>query len=56
MLGKLMHCGCRGKVKQQGAEFQDREYGKGMRVFNAVEKEGKMKGWRCTVCGAVKGE
>ena len=28
-------------------EYQDARYGKGMRVHNKVEKNGK---WRCTVC------
>jgi hypothetical protein len=32
-------------------EYQDELYGKGMRVFNAKVAEGKVKGWRCTVCG-----
>lgn len=34
-------------------EFQDKEYGKGMRVHNSMSSD---KGdWRCTVCGKVKG-
>ena len=33
-------------------EFQDKTYGKGMRVFNTCNKEGKELGRsRCSVCG-----
>lgn len=31
-------------------EFQDVEYGKGMRVHNSNEKSE----WKCTVCGSTK--
>lgn len=30
--------------------WQDERYGRGMRVHNMAEKEGKHTGWRCTVC------
>ena len=32
-------------------EFQDKQYGKNMRVFNPTGKDGK-SGYRCSVCGA----
>jgi len=32
--------------------FQDKKYGKGMRVHNKYIKEGG--GYRCTVCGSQK--
>jgi len=33
--------------------FQDKKYGKGMRVMNPTTKgQGNQKGWRCTVCKA----
>ena len=32
-------------------EYQDKRYGKGMRLHNETVKD---KGWRCTVCGNVK--
>ena len=36
--------------------FQDRRYGKGMRVHNRTnQKEATaQQGWRCTICGEVK--
>ena len=35
-------------------DFQDRTYGKKMRVHNlAVKGNGGSKGYRCTVCGTV---
>lgn len=37
-------------------EFQDKKYGFRKRVHNQCKKEGKIKGWRCTVCGNIKGE
>ena len=40
---KIMQCSCQ-------SEFQDATYGKGMRVFNEIGKDGK-GGYRCTVCG-----
>jgi hypothetical protein len=38
-------------------EYQDKKYGKGMRVANALQtsKQGAKK-YRCTVCGAELGE
>ena len=38
---KVMKCYCESK-------FQDKEYGKGNRVYNEVAKDGN---YRCTVCG-----
>ena len=38
---KIMRCTCK-------HEFQDKEYGKGMRVFNPMKISGR---YRCTVCG-----
>lgn len=32
-------------------DFQDKQYGKGMRVHNFTEKSEK---WRCTVCKSEK--
>lgn len=40
---KVMQCSC-------VSEFQDKEYGKNMRLFNAIGKD-QNDGWRCTVCG-----
>ena len=40
---KIMQCSCQ-------SDFQDREYGKGMRVFNEIGKD-QRGGYRCTVCG-----
>lgn len=36
------------------SEFQDKEHGKGMRIHNRRIKDGKPKGWTCTVCGEKK--
>lgn len=41
---KIVRCSCK-------HEFQDREYGNGMRVCNGKNKGNKPDGWRCTVCG-----
>jgi len=35
-------------------EYQDKKYGKGMRVHNKAPKVDKDKGRRCTVCGVSK--
>jgi hypothetical protein len=35
-------------------EFQDKQYGKDMRVHNTCEKGGRVVGSRCTVCGTKK--
>jgi hypothetical protein len=35
----------------RGAKYQDRMYGKGMRVHNAMAKSGNTRSYRCTVCG-----
>lgn len=35
-------------------EYQDKLYGKKVRIFNRCVKNGKDNGWRCTVCGSVK--
>lgn len=34
------------------SEYQDKKYGKNMRVYNKYIKEGG--GYRCTVCGKQK--
>jgi hypothetical protein len=44
---KVMQCKCE-------HEYQDKKYGKNLRLHNSTIKEGG--GWRCTVCGAVKGK
>jgi hypothetical protein len=41
---KIAPCSCR-------SEYQDKKYGKGMRVFTGRFPSGKLGGWRCTVCG-----
>jgi len=45
---KLLRCGCE-------SEFQDKEYGKGIRLHTVVTRPEK-KSWRytCTVCGGKK--
>lgn len=36
------------------SEYQDRKYGKGVRVMNILQKAGKLlNSARCTVCGVV---
>lgn len=42
----LIHCTCK-------SEFQDRVYGKNIRVANKTVKGGEERG-RCTICGAEK--
>lgn len=38
-------------------EFQDRKYGKSMRVMNScVVKPQQPQRFRCTVCGSIRGE
>ena len=41
-MSKIMPCKCK-------SDFQDREYGKGMRFHNLAGKNGNK--YRCTVCG-----
>jgi hypothetical protein len=41
---KIQACGCK-------HAYQDGKYGRGMRVWNSC-----VKGWRCTVCSAVKSD
>ena len=41
---KVMKCYCESK-------FQDKEYGKGNRVYNETAKDGNCK---CTVCGKTQ--
>ncbi len=43
----VKQCDCKGP----GAEFQDKTYGKNMRLCN-VSEDGKRS--KCTVCGAKK--
>lgn len=40
---KLIKCTCK-------HEYQDKKYGKGLRVANNT----KLETWRCTVCGKEK--
>ena len=40
---KVIECTCK-------HEFQDRAYGKGMRIHNFAPKAGGQGMWRCTVC------
>lgn len=42
---KEIKCTCK-------SEFQDKLYGKGVRLFNCCgDSKGKITGYRCTVCG-----
>ncbi len=34
--------------------YQDRRFGSGRRLYNAMVKDRKIVGWRCTVCGNFK--
>jgi len=44
----IMRCSCE-------HEFQDRLYGKGMRVFNQIKRSASHSNHaRCSVCGVVK--
>jgi len=43
MATKIMKCSCK-------SEFQDQQYGEGMRVFNQMGKDHK-DSYRCTICG-----
>lgn len=47
----VFRCKCQWDKEKnpQGAEYQDKAYGKGIRVHNKCDK-----GWRCTVCGATR--
>ena len=40
----IMKCNCT-------SEYQDKYYGNGNRIFNTMIKEGRILGYRCTVCG-----
>lgn len=42
---KLVKCTCK-------SNYQDKTYGKGMRIHN---KMGAGRGWRCTICSTTKG-
>ena len=44
---KIMTCSCI-------HEYQDKQYGKGKRLFNSI-KSLHQPMWRCTVCGKEKG-
>jgi len=44
---KIIPCTC-------SHEYQDSRYGKGNRVHNPRIKDGKLRGWCCTVCAGVK--
>jgi hypothetical protein len=41
-------------VATAGAEFQNKRYGKGLRLHNSRIKEGRLCGMTCTVCGTMK--
>lgn len=45
---KILYCGCN---TGPGSEFQDRTYGKGMRVCNETIK---VIGAKCSSCGSLK--
>lgn len=38
----------------EASKFQDKEYGKNMRVFNKMKTEKATGAYRCTVCGAIR--
>ena len=40
---RMIRCTCT-------SEFQDKEYGKDMRVYSPCVKDGKVTGYRCSVC------
>lgn len=44
---KVMQCTC-------NSEFQDKTYGKGMRLFNLRDEKKHPNEATCTVCGAKK--
>lgn len=45
---KLIPCDCK-------SEYQDKEYGKQLRLHNqALKKPSSEGGWVCTVCGKAK--
>ena len=47
IMTKEIKCTCKN-------EFQDKLYGKGMRVHNECgANKGKTTGWKCTVCGNI---
>lgn len=41
---QIAQCTCK-------SDFQDRTYGKGMRLMNTTGTDDKVTGYRCTVCG-----
>ena len=45
----ILKCSCEHK-------YQDKKYGKGLRVHNPVKGRGDKPDWCCTVCKKVKGE
>ena len=47
MAYKVLKCTCK-------SEFQDKEYGTGMRLHNGCGKDGKSNEYRCTICGNKK--
>lgn len=44
---RVLPCNC-------NSLFQDKQYGKGMRVFNKKLKDKKYLGYCCTVCGKTQ--
>jgi hypothetical protein len=49
--GKISDCG-----NCKSHDYQDSLYGKRKRVHNPMVKDGKLRGYKCTVCGNVKDE
>lgn len=45
----ILKCTCEHK-------YQDKKYGRLMRVHNPVKGRGDIPDWRCSVCKKVKGE
>lgn len=43
----ILKCNC-------SNSYQDKLYGKGMRIHNICSKDPRIKQARCTVCGKVK--
>ena len=47
-MNTVMACTCK-------HDFQDKTYGRGLRLFNYGRKINGTGGYRCTVCGATRG-
>lgn len=49
-----IYCNCThdGKGNTQGVEFQEQQYGKGIRIGNELPKvQGRTQEYQCTICG-----